>query len=78
MTDMGIPYAGAPEKNRLVLSALGTFKTSCLVPSTMEAAPRTTEKASTSSLLPGSRIFIPVISSPGARILIFQYMMPVL
>jgi glycerol-3-phosphate dehydrogenase subunit B len=40
MFDMGIPYVGAPKENRLVLSALGTFKTSCLVPSTMEAAPQ--------------------------------------
>ena len=40
MLDMGIPYVGTPEENRLVLSALGTFKTSCLVPSTMEAAPQ--------------------------------------
>jgi len=43
MMDMGIPYTGAPEENRLVLSALGTFKTSCLVPSTMEAAPQNTK-----------------------------------
>jgi glycerol-3-phosphate dehydrogenase subunit B len=43
MMDMGIPYVGAPEENRLVLSALGTFKTSCLVPSTMEAAPQDTK-----------------------------------
>jgi glycerol-3-phosphate dehydrogenase subunit B len=40
MTEMGIPYTGALEENRLVLSALGTFKTSCLVPSTMQAAPQ--------------------------------------
>jgi glycerol-3-phosphate dehydrogenase subunit B len=40
MMDMGVPYAGSIEKNRFVVSALGTFKTSCLVPSTMEAAPQ--------------------------------------
>jgi glycerol-3-phosphate dehydrogenase subunit B len=40
MMDMGLPYTGATEENRLVLSALGTFKTSCLVPSTMAAAPQ--------------------------------------
>jgi len=40
MTDMGVPYKGSPEQNRLIMSALGTFKTSCLVPSTMEAAPQ--------------------------------------
>jgi glycerol-3-phosphate dehydrogenase subunit B len=40
MTEMGVPYAGSIEKNRFVISALGTFKTSCLVPSTMEAAPQ--------------------------------------
>jgi len=40
MMDMGLPYTGTAEENRLVLSALGTFKTSCLVPSTMKAAPQ--------------------------------------
>jgi glycerol-3-phosphate dehydrogenase subunit B len=40
MKDMGLPYTGSIEKNRFVLSALGTYKTSCLVPSTMEAAPQ--------------------------------------
>ncbi|MEI6609114.1 MAG: anaerobic glycerol-3-phosphate dehydrogenase subunit B [Deltaproteobacteria bacterium] len=40
MLDMGLPYAGAAKENRVVLSALGTFKTSCLVPSTMKAAPQ--------------------------------------
>jgi glycerol-3-phosphate dehydrogenase subunit B len=39
MMDMNVPYSGWAEKNRSVLSALGTFKTSCLVPSTMKAAP---------------------------------------
>lgn len=40
MTDTGLPYIGSPEKNRLVLSALGTSKVSCLLPSTMAAAPQ--------------------------------------
>lgn len=40
MKDMGVPYKGSTERNRLVMSALGTFKTSCLVPSTMEASPQ--------------------------------------
>ncbi len=43
MQDMGIPYAGSLDANRNVLSALGTFKTSCLVPATMLAAPQNTE-----------------------------------
>ncbi len=43
MMDMGIPYVGNAEENRLVLSALGTFKTSCLVPSTMKAVPQETK-----------------------------------
>ncbi len=42
MGEMGMPYVGTAEENRLILSALGTFKTSCLVPSTMEAAPQDT------------------------------------
>ena len=45
MMDMGIPYAGSAEKNRLVMSALGTFKKSCLIPSTMEAAPQHTQES---------------------------------
>jgi glycerol-3-phosphate dehydrogenase subunit B len=40
LMDMNVPYSGSAEKNRFVVSALGTFKTSCLVPSTMEAAPQ--------------------------------------
>jgi len=40
MMDMGLPYTGVADENRVVLSALGTFKTSCLVPSTMKAAPQ--------------------------------------
>jgi glycerol-3-phosphate dehydrogenase subunit B len=43
MLDMGIPYTGSLEENRLVLSALGTFKTTCLVSSTMESAPHDTK-----------------------------------
>ncbi len=43
MMDMGIPYTGSLAENHLVLSALGTFKTSCLVPSTMKAAPQDTK-----------------------------------
>jgi glycerol-3-phosphate dehydrogenase subunit B len=45
MKDMGIPYIGVCEKNRSVISALGTFKVSCLVPSTMEAAPQDTDES---------------------------------
>lgn len=40
MTDMGVPYTGSIEKNRFVVSALGTYKTSCLVPSTMGESPQ--------------------------------------
>lgn len=40
MADMGMPYEGTLEENRLVLSAIGTFKTTCLVPSTMQASPQ--------------------------------------
>jgi glycerol-3-phosphate dehydrogenase subunit B len=45
MTDMRIPYAGSAEDNRYILSALGTFKTTCLVPVTMAAAPQTMDEA---------------------------------
>jgi glycerol-3-phosphate dehydrogenase subunit B len=45
MTDMGIPYVGDAEASRSILSALGTFKTTCLVPITMAAAPQTTDEA---------------------------------
>jgi len=44
MADMDMPYVGEPGKNRLVLSAIGTFKTTCLVPATMQAAPQNTDE----------------------------------
>lgn len=44
MTDMGLPYAGDPEKNRRVLSAIGTFKTTCLAPVTMQASPQSDDE----------------------------------
>ena len=40
MTDMGMPYEGSLENNRRVLSAIGTFKTTCLTPVTMQASPQ--------------------------------------
>ena len=43
MADMGIPYTGDANNNRFILSALGTPKTSCLVPSTMKEAPQDTK-----------------------------------
>ncbi|MBN1364940.1 MAG: anaerobic glycerol-3-phosphate dehydrogenase subunit B [Syntrophaceae bacterium] len=45
MKDIGVPYIGSCEKNRSVISALGTLKVSCLVPSTMEAAPQDTDES---------------------------------
>lgn len=39
-----LPYTGAPDQNRLVLSAIGTFKTSCLVPVTMRSSPQNEEE----------------------------------
>lgn len=45
MNAMNLPYTGTIEKNRYILSALGTFKTSCLVPSTMTEAPQGTEES---------------------------------
>jgi len=44
-TDMGIPYTGSAEEHHYILSALGTFKKSCLIPSTMEAAPQDTKES---------------------------------
>ena len=38
MEEMEMPYAGDPSANRRILSAIGTFKTTCLTPYTMEAA----------------------------------------
>jgi len=40
MKDAGLPYSGSADANRLILSALGTSKISCLIPSTMTAAPQ--------------------------------------
>jgi glycerol-3-phosphate dehydrogenase subunit B len=44
MADMDMPYEGTLEENRLVLSAIGTFKTTCLVPATMHASPQSDEE----------------------------------
>lgn len=33
-----VPYVGAPRRNREILTPIGTFKTTCLVPRTMEAS----------------------------------------
>lgn len=40
MKEMNLPYVGSLENNRLVLSALGTYKTTCLTPVTMASAPQ--------------------------------------
>ncbi|HOX15490.1 MAG TPA: anaerobic glycerol-3-phosphate dehydrogenase subunit B [Smithellaceae bacterium] len=40
MTDMGMSYTGGLGKNRRILSAIGTFKTTCLTPSTMQTSPQ--------------------------------------
>jgi glycerol-3-phosphate dehydrogenase subunit B len=45
MKEMNLPYTGCAGKNRSILSALGTAKTSCLVPSTMEATPQGTDES---------------------------------
>jgi glycerol-3-phosphate dehydrogenase subunit B len=44
MADMDMPYEGTLEKNRRVLSAIGTFKTTCLVPVTMQASPQSDDE----------------------------------
>jgi glycerol-3-phosphate dehydrogenase subunit B len=44
VAEMRLPYVGVPDDNRLVLSALGTLKKTCLVPITMRAAPQNTEE----------------------------------
>ncbi len=40
MISLGMPYTGDPDHNRRVLSAIGTFKTTCLIPETMLASPQ--------------------------------------
>jgi glycerol-3-phosphate dehydrogenase subunit B len=44
MAAMNMPYTGSVEKNRRVLSAIGTFKTTCLVPVTMQASPQSDDE----------------------------------
>ena len=44
IADTGLPYSGDPEINRRVLSAIGTFKTTCLTPVTMNASPQRTDE----------------------------------
>lgn len=45
MTQKGLPYAGSIATNRLVLTAMGTHKTTCLVPGTMQASPQNVNDA---------------------------------
>jgi glycerol-3-phosphate dehydrogenase subunit B len=59
MKEMNMPYAGHPEKNRSILSALGTSKTSCLVPTTMEAAPQGTDESILIITFKGLKDFYP-------------------
>lgn len=40
MTDVRLPYTGTLEENRGILTPLGTIKTTCLVPRTMETVPQ--------------------------------------
>lgn len=44
MEQMRLPYTGSLETNRLVLSALGAYKITCLAPFTMAAAPQNEEE----------------------------------
>jgi len=45
MDDLALTYTGGLDVNRKVLSALGSFKTTCLVPDTMAASPQTNDEA---------------------------------
>lgn len=44
MAEKSLLYSGQPEKNRLVLSAIGSFKTTCFVPVTMQASPQSADE----------------------------------
>ncbi|MEE9913562.1 MAG: anaerobic glycerol-3-phosphate dehydrogenase subunit B [Deltaproteobacteria bacterium] len=44
MAGRNLPYMGSPDKNRRVLSAIGTFKTTCLTPLTMQASPQSNDE----------------------------------
>ena len=59
MKESNLPYTGHIEKNRSILSALGTSKTSCLVPSTMEAAPQGTDESMLIITFKGLKDFYP-------------------
>lgn len=45
MNKMGLPYNGSIEENSSVISALGTPKISCLIPSTMSDAPERADES---------------------------------
>lgn len=44
MAEMDMPYTGQFNQNRRILSAIGTFKTTCLTPVTMQASPQDTQE----------------------------------
>jgi glycerol-3-phosphate dehydrogenase subunit B len=45
MAQKDLPYTGSLEENRRILTSLGTSKTTCLVPVTMQAAPQDPDEA---------------------------------
>jgi glycerol-3-phosphate dehydrogenase subunit B len=44
MTNRMLPYTGLLQENSLVLSAIGAFKTTCLLPVTMQASPKSDDE----------------------------------
>jgi len=59
METMGLPYVGSSENNRRVLSALGTYKTTCLAPVTMASSPQNAHDALHIVTFSGLRDFYP-------------------
>ena len=75
MKDVGLPYAGEVDKNRVVMSALGTSKVSCLVPSTMESAPQGNEESIHIVTFRGLKDFYPgyiVSRHPHTRVSVYD------
>jgi hypothetical protein len=65
--DLNMPYTGDADRNRLVLSAIGTFKTSCLVPVTMRSSPQSAEEKVHIVTFAGLKDFYPGYSLRGLK-----------
>jgi len=67
MTDVHLPYAGRVDENRAIITPLGTTKTTCLVPRTMETSARKPDEYIHVVSFKGLKDFYPSYITSGRR-----------